>query len=755
MPTYKSFSHWLNNLPVRHKLLALTGLVSGLSLCVAIAAVTFLDWRLHRELMLKNAQAQAEILAGNSSAALVFRDKDSALENFAPLAHVEGVAAAALFNIAQEKFIEYHRNPDNPLILPPLQKDSYEEYRGDQLFIQKVILKRGKKVGQLLMINDLKPFHTSLYIIWFFSGGIVILSLALGWLLFQRMQRIITEPVQTLSIAMKSVSSLQDYGLRIEVHSDDELGGLARGFNDMLQQIEKRDTKLESYNRDLEHAVQQRTNELAITVESLIEAKDKAEKANQAKSRFLANVSHELRTPLNAILGFADILHQKCTTGLEKKYIHIILGSGKTLLNLINEILDLARIEAGKLKLEYSQVDLRQLLTDVSGFFTPKVENKNLELQVDISDELPSTVMLDQTRIQQILINLLGNAVKFTESGYVRLSAQVRWLNSTHSLLELHLLVEDTGIGIPEAEHDRIFRAFEQQEQQSQNQFGGTGLGLAITKNLVEIMQGEISVNSQPGRGSCFSVIFHEVEVSSTIAETPQAHTDDSSITFKSAQILIADDIELNRELLKAYLIDYPFNIIEARNGQEVLEQVENYTPDLILLDIKMPILNGEEAAKQLKNNPATASIPLIAVTAHAMQEDVERYKELCDDYLPKPVSNARLKQKLLKFLPYQQADKPTLELQDTDVQTEIQTHDIMPEALVQTLHDEYKAHWNLLDHNSPINAVSDFAGLIVQLAKQHHYPPLIHWGHALCEHADSFDIPQMHETLAEFEQFL
>lgn len=751
MPTHKKLYQWLNDLPIRYKLLALTGFVASLSLCVAVAAVTFIDWQLHQSLMEENAHAQAEIVAINSDAVLQFNDKLNAEKNLSPLLKVEGIAAAALFTEEKQKFAEYQRSQQQSIDVQALLKDEpYQDYKGSQLIVQKTISVQGKVVGYLLIVNDLKPFFNSLYWVWFLSIAVVFISLILGWLLFQKMQRIITAPVQNLSRAMSEVTQQQDYSLRIQVHSEDELGHLARGFNNMLQQIEKRDKKLEIYNRDLEQAVKQRTQALAITVESLVEAKDKAEKANKAKSRFLANVSHELRTPLNAILGFAEILHQKCKTNLELKYISIILGSGKTLLNLINEILDLARIEAGKLKLEYTVVDLRQLLNDVYGFFTPKLDNKDIVLKLDIANNLPAGVMLDPIRVQQILINLVGNAVKFTAHGYVRLALEIKWLNTAKTLLELHLIVEDTGIGIPETEQERIFRAFEQQEQQSPNQYGGTGLGLAITKNLVDIMQGEIKLRSKPHQGSCFTVIFHEVEVPAALPTPHKLLKNHQDIRFSPANIIIADDIEMNRELLKAYLAKYPFKLIEAQNGQEVLDKVKQNKIDLILLDIKMPIMSGEEVAKQLKSSESTAYIPIIAVTAHAMQEDVERYRYLCDDYLPKPVAQELLKSKLAQFLAHK----------ETQVETEVhETQEpsptSMPEVLAKVLNTEYKKQWQALDQYSAINTISDFAQLIIKLAQQHEYQPLLNWGIALSESADSFDVSQIHKMLEKFEDFL
>ncbi len=754
MPIKAHFSQWLNNLPVRFKLLALTGLVSGLTLCISVTAITFSDWRLHRELMLKNAQAQIEILAGSSEAALLFGDAKGAQDNLAPLSKVQGVVTVVLFDASRQPFAEYYRDPNHKEPLPPLTGTSYEEYRGEQLVLYKAIVLRGQKAGFLLVINDLKPFHASLFLVWTFSVGIALFSLVLGWLLFQRMQRIITDPVYSLSQAMGHVSREQDYSVRIRVYNTDELGDLARGFNDMLQQIEKRDKKAERYSRDLEQAVQQRTQQLAVTVESLLEAKDKAERANQAKSRFLANVSHELRTPLNAILGFAEILQQKSTGNMDRKQLGIILNSGKTLLNLINEILDLAKIEAGKLRLEYGLVDVRQMLHELGYFFIPKVESKNLELRVDILPELPCALLLDNARVQQILINLLGNAVKFTAQGHVRLATEMRWLNAAHSSLELHFIVEDTGIGIPEHEHERIFRAFEQQEKQSQNQFGGTGLGLAITKNLVEMMHGEIQVRSQVGQGSCFRVIFHAVEVPLRLPEAKPEETPHQSVMFAPARVLIADDIELNRELLKAFLSDYPFSIQEAANGQETLDAVQIAPPDLILLDIKMPVLNGEEVAQRLKNNPHTAAIPIIAVTAHAMPEDVDRYKHLCNDYLPKPVSKQALQQKLMQFLPYLTVAPPAATEAITSAEA-APAPTLLPDSLHAILHSECLPVWKSLDQTSPINAISDFAQAVTHLARTHDYPPLVQWGRELCEQAESFDIMQMHKTLADFQQFL
>ncbi len=406
-------------------------------------------------------------------------------------------------------------------------------------------------------------------------------------------------------------------------------------------------------------------------------AEKAAQAANKAKSEFIANMSHEIRTPMNAVLGFTEILKSKVSEPELTHYIDTIHTSGKALLSLINDILDLSKVEAGKLTLRYSAVSIEQLFAEMRTVFEKRMTEYGLDCQVHIQDGMPPMLLLDETRVRQILINLIGNAVKFTESGYIRLSAQVLKNGATNrSLVNLKLTVEDTGIGIQEDQCEKIFQAFEQSDGLKTSTYGGTGLGLAITRRLIEVMNGRITVESQVGKGTTFHIDLYDIEVaaSETIEDKKKTHTPET-VRFDPAVILVADDIDYNRELIANLLINWDFKILAAADGLEAVEKARKYRPDLVLLDMKMPVMDGYEAAKRIRNlefglrtgkklpekdqskiqipNSKIQKIPIIAVTASALKQDVEKISRLCDGYMAKPIRMDELLKELMRFLPH------------------------------------------------------------------------------------------------------
>ena len=388
----------------------------------------------------------------------------------------------------------------------------------------------------------------------------------------------------------------------------------------------------------------------------LNEAMAKANSANQAKSNFLANMSHEIRTPMNAVLGFTEILRKRETDVKKIHYIDNIHTSGQALLNLINDILDLSKIESGKLELECKPVSIASLLREMETIFENKICDKGLVFVVDCAENIPEVVILDEGRIRQILINLLGNAIKFTHVGEITLRVSVpvgKW--DVSRSLNLIFEVSDSGVGIASDQHEKIFGTFQQAQGQKTDQYGGTGLGLAITRRLVEMMDGEITVESQVGKGSLFTVTLAGVEICSAglLKTSRDNELEQGEIHFENATILIADDIDYNREILSTYLEPYDFKVLYAVNGKETIEQVRKHHPDLVLLDMKMPEMDGYEVAQIIKNDQDLKHISLIAVTASALKQDEDLISEVCDSYLRKPVSSYELVGVMAEFLPH------------------------------------------------------------------------------------------------------
>ncbi len=384
--------------------------------------------------------------------------------------------------------------------------------------------------------------------------------------------------------------------------------------------------------------------------------------ANMAKSEFLANMSHEIRTPMNAILGFSEILAEENLAGEQKTYIDIIVQSGLNLLDIINDILDFSRIEAGKLKFEPMACDLTEMLDSLRALLAPTAKKKGLEFEIIHCDELPEQLYTDPTRLRQCLINLGGNAIKFTKQGYVYINVSVEERDQNEQFIRFD--VEDTGIGIALEKQQYIFDAFEQADSSTTRQFGGTGLGLAITKKLSHMLGGDLSVSSRPDEGSMFSLVIPtdvKIESKPILKEhnpagsgDPAANSNpavrDQAEAISTGRILVAEDNRSNQILVKTLLKKLGLEAVIVNDGLEALEELQSRQFDLVLMDMQMPRLNGYEATAQLRENGST--IPIIALTASAMKGDREKcLRAGCTDYLAKPLRMENLREMMDKYL--------------------------------------------------------------------------------------------------------
>jgi signal transduction histidine kinase/DNA-binding NarL/FixJ family response regulator len=485
-----------------------------------------------------------------------------------------------------------------------------------------------------------------------------------------------------------------------------------------------------------ESIIEQRTKELR-------EAKDVAEQANKSKSEFLANMSHEIRTPMNAVLGFSEILKTKETDQQKQHYINSICSAGRALLSLINDVLDLSKIEAGKLELTYGVVSLTNLLDEMNVLFEQQIGDKGLEFVIDSHKSVPPALILDETRLRQVLINLLGNAVKFTDAGHIHVSLSAQSAESSLSCIDLILCVEDTGIGIPQDQQDSIFGDFEQVSGSVQARFGGTGLGLAITKRLVEKMNGHITVDSIEGRGSTFRLILHEVDIAAggTVEEAMRKQLDVNTVSFEPATILIVDDIDYNREVLSTYLEPFDLNCIPAKNGREAIEKAEQHHPDVILLDMKMPVMGGHEAAEIMKGTDSLKDIPIVAVTASALKQEEIIISQLCDGYMHKPVSQSDLLGMLMRFLPHTILDAINIVPEESTKLYDDRSVTACLTSLPTELVDQLQEALVLLDVeriNVVINMITECDHTL---------------GDTLKSHADSFDYGRLRECLVSAEE--
>jgi len=479
--------------------------------------------------------------------------------------------------------------------------------------------------------------------------------------------------------------------------------------------------------------------------------KEKAVQADQAKSEFLAMMSHEIRTPMNAILGFGELLHDSVQRPQDKHYAEAILTSSNSLLSLINDILDLSKIEAAKLDINFEAVDTSRFLESIETLFSFRALEKGLEFKVQKDASVPEYLMFDALRIRQILINLVGNALKFTREGSVQVKA---WcLPADNEGMILNFEVVDTGIGIAQDKQQEIFRPFYQVESIYGRNYQGTGLGLSISDRLAKLMGGRISVSSELGKGSIFHAEF-PVQRRTAKVEMPQAipitHIDFNRLA--PSKILVVDDVPLNRELIRGYLTSSHHDLIEAENGEQAVLMCRKFLPDLVLMDIRMPMVDGKTALTLLRENQATRHIPLIAVTASSLLNSQEELKSIFDGFASKPISRERLYQELSKFLA---AYQPSVLVPD-DQAPSPEELSAEPEVknvgqLIGKLEQLKSIAWPGLMQLVPAQGTLNFARQLATLAANHECRSLAIYAKELEAAAKTMDFQQASRILSAF----